>query len=300
MSNTLKNFRSSGKSNSHYTIYFYNYNLSEVIKLLSDKLEKINKSIKDSYKKKMANDIIYEIITTLENGSYNGRFNYFILANQNNCNIIPFSKNDIQLANTWNMTTSMMEYDNKFMINYLEKLFSTELNLLVYHFNNKKVTIKYVDYHKVKVEKVVSVDKFDDIAKLNSSTFSIYCGLSSYLDKNKPTNLIKGKSVSNDDIIEYYQQIIEDKNIARLEKDILGNICNEKVNHKLLFGRNEISEGITNMVIKTLYITKKLYKVLRKKLEDTNSKSLLNFEIITITNGNVLKKFEGMIAEKYY
>lgn len=299
MSQTLKNYRSSGKSDSHYTMYFYNYNLSEVIKILSDKLEKVNKSIKDSYKRKMANNIIYEIKTTIENGTYEKKFNYFILANQKDCHIIPFSKEDLMLASTWDMAPTMFEHDNKFMINYLEKLFSTELNILVYHFNNKYVTIKSVDYHKVKIQQKISVDKFDNIDK-PSNKLSIYCGISSYLDKNKPSYLIKSKSVTNNDIIEYYQQIIEDKNIARLEKDILGNITNEKVNHKLLFGRNEISEGITTMVIKTLYITEKLFKILKKKLADTNSDSLLNFEIITISNGQVLKQFEGMIAEKYF
>lgn len=299
MSKTLKNYRSSGKSDSHYTMYFYNYNLSEAIKFLSDKLEKVNKSIKDSYKRKMANDIIYEIKTTIENGTYEEKFNYFILANQKDCHIIPFSEDDLMLASTWNMSPTMFEHDSKFMINYLEKLFSTELNILVYHFNNKEVTIKSVDYNKVKIEQKISVDKFDDIDK-PSNRLSIYCGISSYLDKNKPPYLIKSKTVTNDDIIEYYQQIIEEKNIARLEKDILGNIANEKVNHKFLFGRNEISEGITNMVIKTLYITEKLFRILKKKLVETDSLSLLNFEIITISNGRVLKQFEGMIAEKYY
>lgn len=299
MSKTLKNYCSSGKSDSHYTMYFYNYNLSEAIKFLSDKLEKVNKSIKDSYKRKMANDIIYEIKTTIENGTYEEKFNYFILANQKDCHIIPFSEEDLMLASTWNMSPNMFDHDSKFMINYLEKLFSTELNILVYHFNNKEVTIKSVDYNKVKIEQKISVDKFDDIDK-PSNRLSIYCGISSYLEKNKPSYLIKSKTVTNDDIIEYYQQIIEEKNIARLEKDILGNIANEKVNHKFLFGRNEISEGITNMVIKTLYITEKLFRILKKKLAETNSLSLLNFEIITISNGRVLKQFEGMIAEKYY
>ena len=88
----------------------------------------------------------------------------------------------------------MFEFDSRFMINYLEKLFTTKLNILVYHFDNKDVTVKYVDYNKVKVEQKVSVDKFDEINK-STNKDTIYCGLSSYLDKNKPNYLIKGKSV---------------------------------------------------------------------------------------------------------
>ena len=41
--------------------------------------------------------------------------------------------------------TDMFDFDSRFMINYLTKLFTTNLNLLVYHFNNKDVTIKNVD-----------------------------------------------------------------------------------------------------------------------------------------------------------
>ena len=299
MSKTLKNYRSSGKSDSHYTLYFYKHKVSEVIKFLSDKLDKINKSMKDIYKRKMANDIIYNIKTTIENGNYDEPFSYFILANQEDCNVIPFSKDDLNLVTSWHIPLSYFEFDNKFRINYLEKLFSTQLEILVYHFDNRDVTIKTVDYHKVKIEQKVSVDKFDNVEKPNNK-FSIYCGLSSYLDKNKPENLIKGKSVTNDDIIDYHHKMIEQKNIARLEKEIIGNISNEKVNHKFLFGKKEISEGITNMIIKTLFITEKLFKILKKKLAETDSLSLLNFEIVTISDGKVLKQYEGMIAEKYY
>tara|TARA_B110000908_G_scaffold71121_1_gene85804 strand:- start:3465 stop:4367 length:903 start_codon:yes stop_codon:yes gene_type:complete len=300
MSTTLKNYISSGKSGSHYTIYFNDYSLSNVIKFFSDKLDKINKTMKDSFKKKLANNIIYEIKTNIENGTYNDPFNYFILANEKECNIIPFSSNDIILAKEWNISSNIFEFAERFKINYLLKLFSTELNLLVYHFNNKDVTIKYVDNYKVKIDKKVSIDKFDDICKKNLNKFSIYCGLSSYLDKNKPIHIIKGKSVSNDDIIEYYNRYIEDKNIDRLNRDIIGNISNEKISHKFLFGKFEISNGITNMIIKTLFIEKKLYKTLRKKLADTNSLGLINFEVVTIKDINILKKYDGMLAEKYY
>ena len=130
MSNTLKNYCSSGKSDSHYTMYFYNYDLSEVINFFSDKLEKLNKSIKDSYKRKLANNILYEVKCNLEANQFNNPFNYFILANESECNIIPFSLDDLQLASEWNIPTSMFEYDCKFKINHLIKLFSTNRNII--------------------------------------------------------------------------------------------------------------------------------------------------------------------------
>ena len=52
MSNQLTKYKSSGKSESHYTIYFYNYSYDEVLQFISKKLDFVNKSIKDNYKKK--------------------------------------------------------------------------------------------------------------------------------------------------------------------------------------------------------------------------------------------------------
>ena len=54
------------------------------------------------------------------------------------------------------------------------------------------------------------------------------------------------------------------------------------------------------MTIKTLYINKKLFKILIKRLIKSDNLGLLNFEVITITSTEILSKYEGMIAEKYY
>ena len=300
MSKTLTKFISTGKSDSHYTMYFHEYSRADLIKFFSDKLDKINKTMKDKYKKNMANDILYRVKSDIESTNFAEPFSYFILANTEDQHFIPFSKEDKELFNDWNLSVNMFDFGDRFKINYLTKLFTTKLNLLVYHFNNKEVTIKNIDHFKTKINEKVNVDRFEDVMNDYSSKYPIYCGVSSYLNKVKPKYLIKGKTVTNNIIIEYYENLIEKENIDRLNREILGNINNEKVNHKFLFGKKEISKGITDMTIKTLYINKKLYNVLRKRLIESDSIGLINFEVVIIIDVKILGNYDGMIAEKYY
>ena len=248
MSSQLTKYKSSGKSDSHYTIYFYNHSFEEVLQMISKKLEFVNKSIRDAYKRKMANNIIYNIKCSLENGNFNGKFNYFILANDIKCEFIPFSKNDLKLAAEWSFPKTMFMFSDKFKIKYLKMLFSTDINILNFHFDNKKLVVKYVDFMKEKILTETNVENYDDIISKYNNQDIIYTGLSSVLDKlvknnsNISERLIRKKSVTNDEVIDLNETLVENKNNIRLEREIIGNLNNEKVNHKFLFGKKEISE----------------------------------------------------------
>lgn len=301
MSSTLSNYKSSGKSDSHYTMYFYNMKVIEIINFMKSKLDFINKSIKDSYKRKMANNIIYDVKCQLENNfNETDNFSQFILANEKTVHFIPFNSNDKSIIREWKMQNYMFEFSERFKIVFLTKLFAINFNIMVHHFDNKDVTIKLVDFYKEKTLIKTSTNSYEDEIKNYSSKFVIYTGLSSYLNNLKPDNYIKKKQVTNDMIIELYETIIENINVERIKTEIFGNLTNEKVNHKFIFGKKDISNGITNMIIKTLYIDYNVFRKLKNKLEKTNNLNLLNFEIITFKNSEVLKDYDYMVAEKYY
>lgn len=306
MSNKLENYKSSGKSGSHYTIYLYDYTIEDVLTFFSKKLDFVNKSLKDKFKKKMANDIIFTIKTELENGSWPKKFNYFILANQKGCEFIPFSKSDLKIAEEWRISKMMFDFDSKFKIKYLKKLFSTDINIINFHFDNKKLVVKYVDFMKEKIIEKTTVDQYENIYSKFSKEEVIYTGLSSYLDKiikrepKKKEYLIRKKNVQNDDIIDLHSALVESKNNIRLERDIIGNLSNEKISHKFLFGKKEITEHISGMTIKTLYIYESIYNKLYQKLCKTGEESLINFEVIIFKEKNTLENYGGMIGEKYY
>ena len=78
-----------------------------------------------------------------------------------------------------------------------------------------------------------------------------------------------------------HSALVESKNNIRLERDIIGNLSNEKISHKFLFGKNEISEHISGMTIKTLYIYESIYNKLYQKLCKTGEESLINLKSLT-------------------
>lgn len=300
MSTTLNKYYSSGKSDSHYTMYFFDTTVSDVINFISNKLDFINKSIKDSYKRKMANNIIYQVKCNLESMDETEKFNSFILANEKNVNIIGFSYDDIKITKNWNMKNIMFEFSEKYMIDKITNIFSEKINIMNYHFNNKEIIIKNIDFMKERILEKDNISNFDDIIKNYPSKIIIYSGLSSIIDKVKPSYYIKKNNVMNDIIIDYYNDIIEEINIKRVKTDIINNINNDKVNHKFLFGKKEISDGIMNLSIKTLYIDENIFNKLYNKLEKSDNLGLLNFEIIIFKNSDIIKEYEMMVAEKYY
>ena len=82
----------------------------------------------------------------------------------------------------------------------------------------------------------------------------------------------------------------------------LGNINNEKVNHRIRYAA-EIIQNIKYCKLKTIYCTKKNYNKLKKNIDN----SLLNFNIEIIKSvkkgdsGDILKKkFKGIIGITYY
>lgn len=281
-------------------MYFFDTTVNDVITFLGNKLDFINKSIKDNYKRKMANNIIYQVKCNLESMDENEKFNSFILANENNVNIIKFSPEDIVITKEWKMKNIMFEFSEKYMISYLIDIFSTKMNIMNYHFDNKDFIIKMIGFMKEKILEKSNISNYDDISKNYSSKIIIYSGISSMIDKIRPSYYIKKKNVMNEMIIDYYNDIIEEINIERVKNDIINNINNDKVNHKFLFGKKEISEGIMNMTIRTLYIDENIFKKLCSKLEKSDNLGLLNFEIITFKNSDIIKEYDMMVAEKYY
>ena len=70
--------------------------------------------------------------------------------------------------------------------------------------------------------------------------------------------------------------IISNQNI--LKSEILNQLENPNLINKILFGKNEVSKGILDYMIKILFIDKKLLKSLKKNI----SSEYLNFKIIEI------------------
>ena len=72
------------------------------------------------------------------------------------------------------------------------------------------------------------------------------------------------KKLNNSEIVEKITNynIISNQNI--LKSEILNQLENPNLINKILFGKNEVSKGILDYMIKILFIDKKLLKSLKK------------------------------------
>lgn len=298
MSKSLNNYYSQGKSDSHYTMYFYNFSKDKLLTFLKDKMEKLNKNIKDNYKRKKANDSIYNLISNIENNKIE-IFNHIILMNDGKINYIELDTDDLMTLKSWSLNDYFFDYDSEYKIDYLMELFSESLKIINFHFDNNNVSIYKVDKHKkCLIEKIKLSNIEEYLDGFGKDYCKIFSGKSSYLKNKSIENQIKDNSIEN--IINFYEDLIEEENTDNFNKFIVSNLTNEKINHKFIFGKKETMQNIKNSMIETLFIEKEILERLKQKLSQTNNLDLINFKIICFKNKKILKDFDGVVGIKYY
>ena len=296
--------RQEGKSNSCYSIYVIGMTCDQYVIQLKEKLNKLNKIIKDSYKRKQANDIIYGFLNHLESNLKSKVLNCIFLVRLNDIQTFNLSENDLRVASEWNIKNNYFEYDSYFYIDYLYNLFNDESFVNVFRMNNKSLKINQINQTKSRtVEEIKTMDTENLLELYSKYKLGYVVGVSSFT-KNVPNKfkLIKG-NVSNDIILEDYnnQKILE--NQVKFNEMVLAKMSIEEESDKFIFGRNNIVREIENYMIKILFITPKLYN----KIVDNIDPSLLNFTIYKIKKidhgdyGHILiKDYGGMVGIKYY
>jgi hypothetical protein len=294
-----------GKLNSLYTILLWGLPMKEQIDLLYKELLKINKFVKDSYKKKKANDVIYTFLKYIENiydreDIVNGIF--FI-----DVNIDEFilTKNEINVCKEWKIDNLILKYNDRFEIDYLDDLLYNLEYTNVIHLNKKILCHLYYNPTKIKqINKieVSSVEEVDEYIKLLDN--GVIHGLSSFIKRiNNKSWDIYSKKLDKDkilNIIKTNKALIIHK---QLEENVLNNLTNPKYNNLFVFGKKKINKAIQNSMLKELYITKKLKNILIKNI----SKEKLNFkiyELIRLKKNDItnifIKNYDGLIGVYYY
>lgn len=303
MSDKLKQYNSMGKSNSHYTIYIINQERSDFIKYIYDKLDKLNNSIKDTYKRKLANDIIYSLIKYLES-SKTEIFNSIFLVNEKEVIELKLTKKDLRVANEWKINNIYFSYDDHFLIDYLYELFNDETIINVLRLNNKNLKILQINKTKSR-----TVDEIKNVTQVILSELYIkykkgyIVGISSLLKNvNKSFIMLKGNK-TNTDILENYRISKIKVNQEFFNDMILSKLSIESEADKFIFGRSEVSKAINDYMIKYLFITPKLYN----KLSNSIDNSFLNFTIYQVSKiepgdygEQLIKDYGGIVGIKYY
>lgn len=280
-----------GKSDSFYTIYFIKWEVNLITKELKNILDNINKKIKDNYKRKLANDIIFSLISYIDSNFKKDEIvSRIFLVNEKDIHDISLKKEQIKIANDWYIKSSYFQYEDHFNIKYLLKLFSNEKTYNVLNINNK------IAQHMEITETKNRIIFNKDISLVDTATkFDFVYGISSELKK---FNGVKG-NFTKKQVLQKIKEIELIESHKQLDK-ILSNITNPKWQNKLVFGKKDISKSLKYSELETLFCSSKNFEKLKKNIT-------INFKVIIIdkiTNGDIgdtfKKDYSGLLGIKYF
>jgi len=296
-----------------YTILFNNLSQENVLESITKFLEKINKIMSDQYKRKLANDRIYSLKQTIEaTWKKKDIINHLFFISDNKIDYFELSNKLKSIANKWNLPNQIIKNGKTFEIDYLVDLFDdihyyhlydyNDNQLKYYHFaNSKKRLVETIKISSSNTEEeIINNIKITPNSKYKQT---ILHGLGTILKKIKLTNVVVyNKYIEKDTLLEkfYEMRMLE---IHNKFEETLGYINHPENSKLLIFGQNEISQAINDYMIKTLFITPKKSKLLKKNIDN----DFLNFEIIElarIKKGDIfdtfVKDYSGILGVLYY
>lgn len=305
-----------------YTVLINSTKLDEIINQISKKIDGINKKSMDSFKKKKINDRLFALKTKLENiYKIEDDLNIFILVNEN-IEIFPLSKKDIQFCKEWNISKFLFiqngidinSYDgtHESIVKFINEFISTDKVKTVFKFDKSSFSVNQIDSTKSKTIESHSIN--EELIKTLISKYNpfVVYGLNPYVKKmtseNKTDSIQASyKNLSKDEILELINkhEIIE--NQQKFKSVFLDNINNPAYDEKFLFGPKEVSWGLNNYMVKHLFINPKLFTNF-KNSDDSSIRELISNIKITIVQpietgdlGFTLNKnYGGTVALKYY
>ena len=291
-----------------YTILTHGYTNDELVETVKNKLENINKKIKNSFNKKHINDRIYGFITYLESNFKSAeKVNGIFLVNTKN-NYIPFTNENIKFCNQWGITKFIMDYGEEFNIDFLTELLSTKSIKTVFKFDKSSYSVVEMDSTKSRhIESHSSTDETSVSEVASKHNPVLICGLNQALKKfsnlEKDGIIVILKNLVNSEIIDIIVEKEIKDNQEKFKREFLDNISNPSESDKLIFGRNEVGDAILNYMVKKIFVNPKILKMLKDKVDN----SILNFEINVIKSletgdlGQILNKdYGGIVGIKYY
>lgn len=297
-----KEIKETGKF--YYTILIYGRSVNEVKNKLKDNLDKVNKRMKDVYKKKIINERLFQIINLIDSQFKDNYILNCIILSGKNLNYFTLSNREIELCNKWNINDFYMESSDKFRIKYLKNLFCEDKVKIIFEINSNQISIIELDKVKSRLLNKIKVDNYNEILELiEKKNPKIIHGVGFNIKKIKNKNNVYYKKLCNDEInnIINKMEVIKSQNI--LKKEVLNQLSNPAFDDKFLFGKKEVQNGILDYMVKKLYITPSLLRQLRNNI----SKDYINFEILEVDSfdsGDIgdhfIKDYDGIIGLKYY
>ena len=289
-----------------YTFIFYKLTIEEITNYLINLIDKV-KLIKDTYKRKIANDRIYSIknyFDLLDQDNQLQINGVFLVDNNNKSFGFKLDNNHINILINFKIPYSQYFCEDYYNINYIYKLVST--NDLVHVLSIEGVNGKLIQIDSVKNKHFDVTTNIDDLI-INNNIELIFGNISSSLSQlltKKYTNkqFYSGK-LSNDEIWSVINKNKNEKMQIKLNDEVLSKLTHPDKIDLFVYGRKNVRESILLYSIKKIFVSSEIYVKYKKNI----SSEFFNFEINIVDKissgdyGDILvRDFDGVIGIKYF
>jgi len=285
-----------------YTFCFYKTHVTDTIIYLANLLDKIN-SMKDNFKRKLANDRVYGLKSYLELMEPTQKINAIYLVDDKNKPMgFSLEKSQIEILSEFKIPCSQYFCDDGYNIEYIQKLVSSTEIVNVISIDGTSGKLIQID--SVKNKHHDSTSNLDTLISTNKAEliFGTPNTIQAFQKKYPDKQYFCGK-LSNDQI---WEQIIINTNVKTQEKfntEVLTQMTHPDKIDLFVFGRKNVREAILSYAVKKLFVTSDIFA----KYKINIPAECFNFDVIIVdknTSGDygdtLIKNFDGVIAVKYY
>lgn len=296
----IKSFRKvRGKQNSLITLIVYDTSKDELLSYVDKQLDLI-KNIKDSFKRKMENEILYKLKCDIENLSEE-KVNKIYLVSEDEINNFNLTKKNIHTLREYNKPKIYYKTDERFEINYIIDLFTDFKFYKVLELDKKSGSYFEINSTKKKLIDKKTIGSQSELVDILDSSVNLLHGNSTFLKNLSCNILFFNKRLCDDELLDEVVKIIILENHEKLE-NLLSNIVNPEYEDKIIFGGSETKKYTELSMISKLYIHESIYKKFMNVF-----KEYINFEVYEIkklSHGDVSDKlkndYDCCIGELYY
>jgi hypothetical protein len=285
-----------------YTFCFYKITVGEIQLYLAGLLEKVS-SIKDSYKRKIANDRVFGLKSYFDLQEQTNTVNSVYLVNEKNSYVgFLLEKPHINVLDNFKIPCSQYFCDDNFKIDYLQKIVSSSELLNVISIDGSVGKIIQIDSVKNKhLEQTSNIDNLISNNKVEL-IFGTPNSIGQLAKKYPGKQFFSGK-LSNDQIWDEIIKMANLKTQVKLNTEVLSQISNDDKIDLFVFGRKNVRECILSYSVKKIFVCPEIYE----KYKTNISSEYWNFEVNVVDKINsgdygdyLIKNFEGVIGIKYY
>ena len=288
-----------GKTNSLITLMVYDTSKDELISYVNKQLDLI-KNIKDSFKRKLINDILYKLKCDIEN-LLDKIINKIYFVSENEINNFSLSKNNLKTLREYNKIKIYYKNNDKFDVNYIINLFTDFKFYKVLEIDKKSCSLFEINSTKKKLIEKKKIANQLELEDILDSSINLLHGNSTFLKNLKCNILVFNKYLNDDELLQEIQNIIILDNHSKL-KNLLSNITNPEYDDKIIFGSIETKKYTELSMISKLYIHENIYRKFMNVF-----KEYINFEVYEIKKLNhgdisdILKNnYDNCIGELYF